>query len=124
MRKVIQGYVVQEFDKDGNCIAQEFHKEDGNVVSFEDEDGNMFGPGGVGWVDHKYFDLDMVQPPLRTLDYRDEKFFEDQQFDYMCRLFATHANMYGFMKTKADDVPEIVEKMKAALQEYRWRPSE
>ena len=39
VEKITYGYIVQQFDEEGNFIGQKSFKADGDVA-FEDEDGN------------------------------------------------------------------------------------
>jgi len=56
-KKITVGFVIQDFDDNGNCVAQEFVA--GDQVDYEDEEGN---PVDVD-VSKEYHPYDMVQPP-------------------------------------------------------------
>lgn len=55
MKKITVGFVVQEFDGNGNCISSEFIA--GDEVSWEDQDGEPVIP-----PQDFYFPFEMKQP--------------------------------------------------------------
>lgn len=57
-RKITVGFVIQTFNKQGQCVAQEFVA--GDQVDYEDEDGNTL-PHRV-CMKFEYQPFDMVQP--------------------------------------------------------------
>ena len=54
--KITDGFVIQSYDEDGNCVAQEFIA--GDPVDWENEDGNPI----VIAPEHEYYPFHMVQP--------------------------------------------------------------
>ena len=55
-KKITTGFVVQDYDDDGNCTGQEFIA--GDQVDWEDEDGEPTTAPGA----HNYQQMIMVQP--------------------------------------------------------------
>jgi hypothetical protein len=55
--KITVGFVIQTYDKKGNCIKQEFVA--GDQVDWENEVGEPIDP-----PKHTYFPLDMIQPKI------------------------------------------------------------
>ncbi|MDR3707173.1 MAG: hypothetical protein P4L33_02650 [Capsulimonadaceae bacterium] len=55
-KKIVVGFVVQTFDADNRCIAQEFVA--GDTIDYENEEGEPIPVPDA----EAYFPMDMVQP--------------------------------------------------------------
>jgi hypothetical protein len=55
IKKFTMGFVVQEFDEDGNLLNQEFIAND--EETYEDDEGNIIDP-----MDEFYHPMNMEQP--------------------------------------------------------------
>ena len=59
MNKITSGFVVQEYDDSGTCVAQEFIA--GDDVQWEDDDENP-----IEAPEHLYQPFYMTQPPAKA----------------------------------------------------------
>ena len=59
-KKIVNGYVIQTFNEEGQCLSQRFSVADD--PSFELEDGNEINEANMPFGGNEYFPFDMVQP--------------------------------------------------------------
>ena len=88
IKKITTGFVIQDFDDNGNCIGQEFIAGEVDWENDKEEKIEVEKP------ENFYHTFDMVQPITDTMECQNcNLVIDDRQFEQNCGLCDSCVNM-------------------------------